>query len=1031
MIYSRKARIPSSLNRRLLRALPERLILSLRRFRPLAIFLGLILFAVVACFGPDEIDSDAPYTQRRVRPRLADQAAWFPCPVDAESIMRCATRKASQESPLHSLGLNPDPNQTVAIPGSHSTRGSGLWNRAPQDEAPAKAWIDYSARLLITAESQHRPSLFLKAIDATRWALEKAPTSSAALYNRALTLEAIGARRQALSAWGRYLSHETDPEWIEEVEDRLREDLVVGLTGSRYPLGLEASAAVFPTRPEPDWRSLHEEGLRRLIDTKTSESVVPSLAERAEALAAWSSDSLLQRVFEPAMSCERRACDVAVQGVELYLEARSHLDRHEGEQARELLSKAATLLADAQNPLEHWAHYYLAQASYRLGQREKAREQASDVFENARAESYWNLAGWSGRFLGLVETELGRPEQALFYLEHAAEAFRRTRQLEMEAAVYSNMAAPYGDLGDPEQEWRYRLAALRLMSRIKNERWPVLFGVAALSASRAGAYEAAKTLLAETFDLDVSSGIPLNVAEAYWWRASIHHRGGEVRKALSDARTARRHAADITNAATRRNTLAGLLELEGESLMSQDPAAAFEVFGQALALVDDLRLEYRLGRLHVLRGRAARNLGEESLEIESLAEALEEFESKRSDIVSREHRIGFFDRARIAFEDRIELSLRQGRPEEALGWADLSKARELQSILIAEASGLPTEPRQRSDWILGGLPAGTGIVLFEVLESTTIAWWADSTGVTVFDLETKRSALERMTAHWVGALREDEVGDQHDREIYETLMAPWLPRAGDIQRIILIPDEKLGLLPFHAIRNPDRGKFLIEDFELVVSPSAGLTTAVWTGGAPWSTPKSLLALAAGQRVELESLPALEYAGEEVDLVSGSYERRSILKDRDADRTGLLSALPHHGAIHFAGHAQAATAGSPGRIHLAGEALSLLEVQDLDMSHVRLVVLSACETHRDRDAGLEGPVTLATAFLAAGARITLATLWPIEDQEAPVFMAQFHRQITLGNRPSKAFQNTVRLLIQSGELSRSAWAPYQLIGHPAR
>ena len=71
---------------------------------------------------------------------------------------------------------------------------------------------------------------------------------------------------------------------------------------------------------------------------------------------------------------------------------------------------------------------------------------------------------------------------------------------------------------------------------------------------------------------------------------------------------------------------------------------------------------------------------------------------------------------------------------------------------------------------------------------------------------------------------------------------------------------------------------------------------------------------------------------------------------------------------------------------------------------------------------------ARAFLAAGARSELVTLWGIDDQATMVFMKSFYQHLKGGNTTSAALHHSMKYLRESGEHSEMRyWAPFQLIG----
>jgi CHAT domain-containing protein len=97
----------------------------------------------------------------------------------------------------------------------------------------------------------------------------------------------------------------------------------------------------------------------------------------------------------------------------------------------------------------------------------------------------------------------------------------------------------------------------------------------------------------------------------------------------------------------------------------------------------------------------------------------------------------------------------------------------------------------------------------------------------------------------------------------------------------------------------------------------------------------------------------------------------------------------------------------------------------------LVTLSACETALGRQVRGEGVVGLSHAFLAAGARSTLVTLWPVTDRSTLRFMTDLYGELHGGRSPAEALQSVrQRWIASAGATSHPAfWAPFILLGDP--
>ena len=94
---------------------------------------------------------------------------------------------------------------------------------------------------------------------------------------------------------------------------------------------------------------------------------------------------------------------------------------------------------------------------------------------------------------------------------------------------------------------------------------------------------------------------------------------------------------------------------------------------------------------------------------------------------------------------------------------------------------------------------------------------------------------------------------------------------------------------------------------------------------------------------------------------------------------------------------------------------------------RLVVLSCCHSGRG-EIKAEGVVGIARAFLGAGARSVLVSLWAIDDKATVVFMKHFYEELVTGKLASEALNQAMKSMKESEEFRDvKYWAPFVLIG----
>jgi CHAT domain-containing protein len=134
-------------------------------------------------------------------------------------------------------------------------------------------------------------------------------------------------------------------------------------------------------------------------------------------------------------------------------------------------------------------------------------------------------------------------------------------------------------------------------------------------------------------------------------------------------------------------------------------------------------------------------------------------------------------------------------------------------------------------------------------------------------------------------------------------------------------------------------------------------------------------------------------------------------------------------LHFAAHARVSDR-QPKETHvvLSGGNLDLAAIRQLRL-RADLVTLSACETALGLRVRGEGVIGLPHAFLAAGARGVLVTLWRIGDESAANFMREFYGELHAGRSAAEALRLVRQKWIREGGASAhpARWAPFVLVG----
>ena len=153
-----------------------------------------------------------------------------------------------------------------------------------------------------------------------------------------------------------------------------------------------------------------------------------------------------------------------------------------------------------------------------------------------------------------------------------------------------------------------------------------------------------------------------------------------------------------------------------------------------------------------------------------------------------------------------------------------------------------------------------------------------------------------------------------------------------------------------------------------------------------------------------------------------------LVGEEATKRVVLEQLPLASVAHFATHARFA-AGSPldSGIILADGVLTARELV-LHRCNADLVVLSACETGMAGSLGGEQLAGLAQAFLLAGVKSLVVSLWSVDDLATSVLMAEFYRARMAGSDKGQALVEAMAAVKSRPEWSHPYfWGPFVLMG----
>jgi len=376
------------------------------------------------------------------------------------------------------------------------------------------------------------------------------------------------------------------------------------------------------------------------------------------------------------------------------------------------------------------------------------------------------------------------------------------------------------------------------------------------------------------------------------------------------------------------------------------------------------------------------------------------------------------------------------------------------------------------------LDPGTALLSYLVGEERTIGFVvtpeAGTSEPMTFAVPISSSALQDRIAAFRNQIRRKQ-GDPESmarltvaaRELYDLLVAPAESAISASERLVVAPDGPLTVLPFAALmrEGPLSPQYLTAWKPISTVQSATLLVELRRRRSEEVDLSRATVVAFGDPVypvsdgdseppELEShdpdvlvlqrsglmLRRLPATRREVDALEALFPATSTVylgADAIEERVKELGREPD--IIHIAVHgilnddlpldsALALTIPDPWTPGTPNGLLQAWEIFDHLRIDAELVTLSACDTGLGETLRGEGPMGLTRAFLFAGARTVLASLWQVADESTADLMTSFYAGLKDGLTKDEALRRAQLTLIEQIDYAHPYfWAPFQLSG----
>jgi CHAT domain-containing protein/tetratricopeptide (TPR) repeat protein len=267
------------------------------------------------------------------------------------------------------------------------------------------------------------------------------------------------------------------------------------------------------------------------------------------------------------------------------------------------------------------------------------------------------------------------------------------------------------------------------------------------------------------------------------------------------------------------------------------------------------------------------------------------------------------------------------------------------------------------------------------------------------------------------------------QKVYDWLVRPAESdlAASGIKTLVFALDGSLKNLPMAALY--DGQQYLLEKYSVALTPSLQLLQPQAL------TRQKIKVLVGGLSEARQNFPPLPGVEAEVKQIESKIPAQ-VLLNQQFTSTALqnqIKAAPFP-VVHLATHGQFSSNAektfilawdTPINVKQLGELLQAREQSD--RKPIELLVLSACETAAGDNRAALG---LAGVAVRSGARSTLATLWPVDDQSTSSLMVGFYQALAQQQvTKAEALRDAQLALLKQPQFSHPFyWAAFLLIGN---
>ncbi|HEX6096540.1 MAG TPA: CHAT domain-containing protein [Thermoanaerobaculia bacterium] len=949
---------------------------------------------------------------RPIEPRLSGGIEWAPFrpPQPDSASMAPANNRGSDDDASHVNGV------ALLLTGKTAQALSKLEAAAsPNDPA---AWNDLAVALHEAALRYRVPEQIAQALAAADRALVIDPNYAEALFNRALMLQRLGFRDDALIAWQRYLDVDAASGWAAEARSHVaalapQEPFQAQLDRQYEAVFRDPGVAEGLTARDPFGARgacvkvvLGRWGHAMLRGDEGDAARHLQVARRLAVPVTRNGDHLLERAIAAIDAADGDA------RLELATAHATYFDSLSGDPgaAESPLRRSAALFARHNSPMGLAALLFAASSVHVQGRPDEASAQYESLLRIATASEYPAYRGlllWS---CGLNREAKGEWGKAIELFEESRTLFEKVRENGNAAMVRGLLANVYDRIGDPARAWEQRVSFRDDLGVRADEAHAEGASSIAGAAILRNDWHTALSFLSLRAAMLERMNYDASLADTLFLRSVVRDRLQDVAGSRADFAAAREFARVVKDPAYRVPLRAA--ERRAEAMFASTPQQQAEaLLSEAIEFQTTRGDPHEVPGLLLQRARLRRAAGNAAGAMADVERGITDLERQRESLPAGEARWGAFHSAKELFEVGVGLAMDRDDAGAAFAFAERARAR---ALLDSYGRSPALDFRE--------LPARTVVVEYVALPERLIIFTADTAGLHATAVEVSRATLAREIEGLARSVRDGSP----QPPLYRRLIEPIEPRLRGAARIAFVADATTANIPFCAIRD-GAGAYLLERHAVVNTPSAAAFAAIAERrGEAMRRPRTVLLVTAPDANDDSAV--LAFVEGEAKRIAGEYADPVQI----ADAGELAAHAAEADVIHFGGHGVGDERGlepaslivrKGGREHR----LSVSQIARLRLRSGTTVVLAGCGTARGERRAAEGVISVAHGFLAAGAASVIATQWPIDDADAARFFPRLHRALAQGVAPAEALRETQLESIRRGDVPPSLWAAVQDIG----